>query len=410
VKSYLLGLFARDVRRKLLALFFALVLFDVLDMKVQAVDRFTVEVHYVDAPHLDVPDTPDRASRLLVVERAPGAKLLVAARPRPDRVTFRIHATRDLIERAKSRRHDFVFRLAKEGLVEPVAADLEGVAALEQELGPGARLELEPVQFLVESEETTLLVLARDDFVLRGSPPPGYDRRRNTLVFRPTEVRFVGPRSVLQRALGRDRSQLFEAIELDGTSSEVTQGVGLRLEWQRDLLRMLDAAGEDLPAVRVSVRFERRMVPVAGSDGEFTLPVQVVPPNDEVLRAKDPQKSWRDGWRLELPKARDGELKLSLRILAPETFTTAPVLDRAKLAVAKDRVYLAVHPEDAAGVIDRTTLPVEIVKRADFPPDLDVVFADGRPTAEVEVRWVPPAPAPQPPAESKEKGGAHDGD
>ena len=48
MKEILRRLFTHDVARKLLALLFAVVLFDVLDAKVQGVDRLTVHVDYVD--------------------------------------------------------------------------------------------------------------------------------------------------------------------------------------------------------------------------------------------------------------------------------------------------------------------------------------------------------------------------
>jgi hypothetical protein len=143
------------------------------------------------------------------------------------------------------------------------------------------------------------------------------------------------------------------------------------------------------------------MVDVQGADGLFELPVQVVC-NDDALRARDPQKSTRDGWRLRFPKSHDGELKLRLRIRAPEPFVSAPQLDRAKLKLARENVELIVRAQDASGV----TAPVSIQRFPDFPAELDVVFEDGSSSADVEVQWVAPS---TPTAAEKEKSG-NDGD
>jgi len=405
VKRQVVRLFKHDLMRKILALILALVLFDVLDRKVQADDRLTVHVVYVDEPELDrVPDAPDRTSELVVAERGRGAKpLVISSRPRPDRITFRLHATKDAIERAKSHRYTFVLRLLKEGQLEPTAGDLEGIDRLLDELGAGARVEVDRVQWVVEPEETAAIELDRDDVVVRGSPAPGFDLRLRSTLFKPSSVRLVGPRSAVQKAL-RVRARLFDEIELDGRASETTQALGLRPEW-RDALELRDAGGEALAAVRATVRFERKMIPVPPPEGLFELPVHVVC-NDDVLRQRDAQKSWRDGWRLEFQKASGGELRLALQIVAPDAFVSAPVLDRAKLTIAKDSIELLVRAQEAAGVPERTTLPVSIQKLADFPPDLDVVFADGSPRADVEVIWIKPA---APGGEAKEKSGGNGG-
>lgn len=398
-------LFTQDVGRKLLALFFALILFDLLDKKIQADDRLTVKVVYWDEADLDrVPEEADQLNRLIVAERGPGPKpLVVASDPRPDLVTFLLHATKDSIERAKSHRHTFVLRLAKEGPVQPSLANVEGLQPLLDVLGTGARVEIEPLVLLVEPEESRSIELVESDLVLRGTPPPGFDRKLYSAVFRPTEVRLVGPRSSVEKAMN-SRQLLFESLQLDSVRSEVTQDVALYPDWRRTL-RLQKQNGEPLRAVSVTVRFERRMAPVPAPDGLFDVPVQAIC-NDDLLRSRDPQKRWSDGWRLEFPKARDGELKLTLKILAPETFTSAPQLDRAKLKLAKENVELIVRAHDATGL----TLPVSIQKFPDFPPDLDVVFADGTRRAEVEVRWAAP-PASR--GDSKEKssgdGGADDG-
>jgi hypothetical protein len=400
MRRWFVRLFTHDVGRKLLALLFALVLFDVLDKKVQATDRLTVSVVYVDELFLDrAPETDDPGSKLVVVERGRGPKPLVvrSQKEAPDRVTFVLRATKEAIERARSHRYTFVLRLSKEGVIEPESAELEGVDRLRDELGPGAQVVLEPVQWIVETEETTdPILLERDDLVLRGSPAPGFDRRLHTATFQPTRVRLVGPRSAVDKAM-RMRSFLFEPLDLDKEkpSSEVVKSIGLHPEGPKEL-RLEDENGQPLTAVRVTVKFDRHIVPVEGEEGTFELPVHVIC-NEEVLRARDAQKS--DGWRLELTKAQAGVLKLRLQILAPEIFAAAPVL--AKLALAKDKVELLVRAQDAAGVSDRTTLPVSIQKLEDFPPDLDVVFADLSKHAEVEVAWVRMTPAGEP-KESKE--------
>jgi hypothetical protein len=400
VRRRLIRLFTHDVGRKLLALFFALILFDVLDKKVQADDKLTVKVIYWNGADVErVPETPDRASKFIVAERIPGAKpLVVSTRPRPELVTFLLHGTKDAIEHAKSHRHTFVLRLNKEGVLDPTTAEIEGTSALLEELGPGARIDLEPVQWTVEPEEARTITLQHSDLVLRGEPAPGYDKWLNTAVFRPDVVRLVGPATDIAMALNK-RELLLDPVMLDG-QKEVTQDVVLHRNWA-DRLRMQDANGGEIDAVRVTVRFERRMVDVQGADGLFELPVQVVC-NDDALRARDPQKSTRDGWRLRFPKAHDGELKLRLRIRAPEPFVSAPQLDRAKLKLARENVELVVRAQDASGV----TAPVSIQRFPDFPAELDVVFEDGSSSADVEVQWVAPS---TPTAAEKEKSG-NDGD
>lgn len=407
MKRLLLRFFTQDIGRKLLALLFAIVLFDVLDRKVQVESTLTANVVYVDEADLDrVPESLEVTAELLVAERVRGGKPLVVAGPRsrPKSVTFNLHATRDAIDRAKRRRYTFVYRLAKEGVLEPAPGDIEGVDQLVDELGPGARVEIEPIWWEVETEERSpVLKLVRDDFVLRGSPAPGYDRRHSTLTFRPTEVVLVGPRSAVTDALRR-RSELFEALRIENQPTELTQDVLLARDWQ-DVLRMEDVTGEELPTVRVSVKFERRMRQVQAQDGSFKRPVHVVC-DDEVLRRNDPQRSWNDGWRLHFTRTSGEQLQLALVLLAPESFIDAPALDRAKLTLAKDNVELVVRAQEAAGVPERTMLAVRILKLPDFPPDLDVAFADGSPRADVEVAWVrPPLPGDDP----SKKGGGNGG-
>ncbi len=384
-------LFTHDLGRKLLALLFAVVLFDVLDAKVQATDRMTVHVVYVDETELgEVPEAADRTSKLVVAERAPHElPLVVADRPRPDVITLKLHATRDAIDRAKSRRRTFVLRLDKEGSVTPGVGDLAGVAELLEELGPGARVEIDPpITFRVEAEEERALVLGLEDLTLRGSPAPGFDRHSRSTVIRPSEVVIVGPRQSIQEAFER-RAQLFDPVVLDGTSRQVSQEVSLALQW-RDRLRLLDSKREPLASIRVSLEFERKMAPVPAPEGLFELPVHVVC-NDDLLRRGDLRKSWRDGWRLRFDAAVEGELKLALQFQAPESAVTGPTLDRVKLNLARDQVELVVRAHEAAG-LERTTLKVTIVKFADFPDDLDVGLAPGTP-AEVAVTWDEPAPA-----------------
>lgn len=401
--AFLRRLFVHDLGRKLLALCFAVVLFDLLDAKVQGRDRLTLDVVYVDASELpQLAEAPARTSKLLVVERADAQQpLVVADRPRPNSVTLQIDAPKDAIERLKARRLTFLLPLQKEGDLVPTAADLGGIDVLRDMLGAGAQVEIDPpLRLAIEAEERRALLLVPEDIVLRGTPAPGFDRGSRTTVTRPNEVTLVGPRRFVAQALER-RAELFEAVLLDGTSRQVNQGVGLALQW-RDRIRLVDATGAPLDSVRVTLEFKRRMVPVPEPDGLFELPVQVVC-NDELLRRDDPQRSWRDGWRLAFPQSPDDAPRLRLQFSATES-AVAGALDRVKLELARDEVELVVRAHELANV-ERGTLRVAIVKFADFPDDLELALAPGEPNV-VEVEWVAPAPASD--AGSGEKGGEDD--
>ena len=401
MKSALVRFFTEDLARKLLALFFAVVLFDVLDRQVVADGKLTVALVFVDASGLDrVPESPDRSSRLLVAQRlSPEAPLVVDPQQRPDSLTLKLRAPRDAIDRALARRHDFVLRLAQEGWITPLAAELDGVVALRDELGPGASVEIQPpVNLLVEREETRAVVL--DDEWLRctGNLPPGWQVKPNSVAFKPSEIRLVGPASVVAAALART-APLFDPVALEGGRSEVTQEIALAPVW-RDRLRIEDGKKTAIASVRVTVRLERRMSAIPAPDGVIELPVHVVC-NDDVLRRRDSGKSWKAGWRLRLVDAHDGELKLKLQLLAPELSVGGAALDRARLLLAKESVELIVRAHEAAGV-DRTRLPVEIETFSDFPDELSFTFENGEQRAEVEVEWVPPS---APDVDKEKRGG-----
>lgn len=384
-------LLTHDVGRMALAFVFALFLFEVLDKQVQADDTLAVPIVYVDEAKLtQVSENPETPSILLVAERGGAGKPLVVANyPRPTVALLRLHASKDALERVKTRRHRFVWRLGKEGPVSPVAEDFEGVEALVEELGPGARVELqERMRLDVEVEESLALVLADGDLEFVGSPASGYDRNARSVSFRPPEIQLVGPHSVITEAQRR-RAELFEKIELDGKSASVTQPLVPNSVWH-DQLRLLDAKGAELQSVGVSVEFARKMVAPPGADGRFELPVIVVP-NDDRLQKLGEGKSYRDGWRLELTKAVNGELHVALQILVPDTQVSGAAIERAKIDLAKANVELEVRAHEAASV-DRTTLPVHIVRFKDFPDGLDVVFADDVKSVQVDVAWKKPEP------------------
>jgi hypothetical protein len=71
-------------------------------------------------------------------------------------------------------------------------------------------------------------------------------------------------------------------------------------------------------------------------------------------------------------------------------------------------VALIVRAEDA-GAVERTTLPVEILRLRDFPAELDVAFEDGNRRPEVEVRWIPPPPPVAPAEPTKSVEGSSEG-
>jgi hypothetical protein len=383
-----LDLLKRDLGRMALAFVFALFLFEVLDKQVQADDTLTVPIVYVDETELaQVPENPEATSVLLIAERGGAGKpLVVADFPRPKFATLQLHASKDALERVKSRRHRFVWRLGKEGPLTPVAEDFEGVEALTEELGPGARVELAPrMRLNVEAEESLSLVLADSDLNFVGSPAPGYDRSARTVAFRPGEIQLVGPRSIIVEAQRR-RAELFEKIDLDGKSVSVAQPLVLNSDWH-DRLRLLDPKGVALATVGVSVDFARKMVALSGNDGRFELQVQVLY-NDDRLHALGEGKSFRDGWRLELNKAVNGQLKIPLQIYVPDTQVSGAAIDRAKIDLAKANVELVVRAHEAT--VERTTLPVHIERFKDFPEGLDVVFAEDQKNVQVEVTWKKP--------------------
>ena len=381
-------LFLHDVARKLLALLFAVVLFDVLDAKVQGSDRLTVSVVYVDARDLaQLPESAERTSKLVVVERGdPEVPLVVANQPKPERLTLLLRGPKDALERAKSRRHTFVLELGKEGTLVPSAETLDGVAALRDALGAGASVEVDPpLELRVETEVRRAMVVGADDIALVGSPPVGFDRGMRTMVIRPPEVTLVGPRSAVEDAWER-RPELFERVMLDGSSRQVTQPVRLSSQW-RDKVVLRGAGGEELDAIRVTVEFKRRMVVVPGAEGLFDLPV-AVECNDDLLRQRDTQRSWREGWRLRFPNAKGPELRLKLQFSGPESVVDER-LDRVKLQIGRENMALVVRAHELASA-ERGTLEVSIVKFADFPEELDVAFAPGESNL-IEAEWEAPA-------------------
>lgn len=388
-----LELLTKDVGRMALAFVFALFLFEVLDKQVQADDTLAVPIVYVDEARLNqVVENPETLAVLLIAERGGAGKpLVVADYPRPSVVTLQLHASKDALERVKTRRHRFVWRLGKEGPITPTAEDFEGVEALIEELGPGARVELSPRMRLdVEAEETMPLALADGDLEFVGSPASGYDRSARTVAFRPPEIQLVGPHSVIVEAQRR-RAELFERIELDGRSASVTQPLVLNSVWH-DQLRLLDAKGAELSAVGISVEFARRMVAPPGADGRFSLPVIVIYDDDRLQKLGEGRCA-RDGWRLELTKAVNGEVRVPLQLLVPDTQVSGAAIERSKIELAKANVELFVHAHEAT--VDHTTLSVEIFRRKDFPEGLDVVFADDVKSVQVEVAWRKPESAPR---------------
>jgi len=216
-------------------------------------------------------------------------------------------------------------------------------------------------------------------------------------------VRLVGPHNAIESAKLR-RSELFEKFTLDGRSPSSTLPLKLGDEWNRTL-RLLDAKGGVLDAVTVSADFARRMIALPGADGRFELPVQVLFDEDR-LRQSGEGKSARDGWRLELAKAVNGELRVGLQIYVPDTQVSGAGVDKLKVELAKQSVELVVRAHEA--IVDRTTLPVHIVRFKDFPDGLDVAFADGQRDVQVEVSWKRPEGAPRGPDDKEKKGGGND--
>ncbi len=404
--AFLRQFFLHDIGRKLLALCFAVVLFDLLDAKVVGHDRLTVHVVYVDESDLSqLAEAPDRTSKLLVIERSDRAlPLVVSDRPRPDTLTLQVHAPKDAIERFKSRRHTFEFVLRKEGVLVPAAEELGGIETLRDELGPGARFEIDPpLRLNVEPEVQRSVLVGADDLALSGSPAPGFDRATRSTIVRPSEVGLVGPRGFVEQAITR-RAELLEAVELDGASRQVSQGVGLALQW-RDRVRMVDANGAQLDELRVTIEFKRRMLPVPEPGGVIELPLQVLC-NDALLRRDDPLRRWSDGWTITFPQSPDGPPTIRLQFSATESAVQGLAIDRVKLELARDEVEVVVRAHELAG-IERGALRVAIVKFADFPEDLDLALAPGQPNA-VEAAWVAPA-APRESSDA-EKGGEDGGE
>ncbi len=404
ILRWLLGLVTRDVGRKLLALVFALVLFAVLDKQVQTDERLTVPIKYVDESDLDAEKDREAGSILLVVERASvGKPLIVADADKPRSASLQLHASKDALERARTRRHLFVWRLGKEGPLTPTVEDLEGVDTLVQELGPGARVELDRKRFNIEAEETLDLALEPGDVDFVGPLAPGYDQKSPRVTFKPRDVRLVGPHNSIE-AVKLRRPELFEKFTLDGRSPSSTLALRLNAEWIRTL-RLVDAKGGALDAVSVTADFARRMVALPGADGRFELPVQVLVDEDR-LRASGEGKSLRDGWRLELAKAVNGELRVGLQVYVPDTQVSGAGVDKLKVELAKQNVELVVRAHEA--LVDRTTLPVHIVRFKDFPDGLDVAFADGQRDVQVEVSWKKPEAPPRGPDDKDKKGGTGD--
>lgn len=400
--GFLRRLLLDDAGRKLLALLFALVLFDLLDAKVRGSDRLTVRVDYVDSAALtQVAEAPDRTSKLLVVERLDAAApLVVADRPRPEFMTLLLDGPKDALERVKARRRTLVLRVGKEGDLVATVDDLEEIAQLREELGPGGSITIDPpFRLRIEPEARRAIAITDDDLVLAGSPAPGFDRRSRSTVVRPPEVTLVGPRSAVDRALA-SRAELFERIVLEG-QRQVTQTVGLALQW-RDQLRMLGPSGEELPGLRVTLDFRRQMDVVPPPDGEFDLELRVVC-DDDLLARKDPNRLWADGWRLRFP-GRTASPRLKLQFLAPAPGARPPEVDRLALELARDHVGLVVRAHQLAG-LERGTLEVAIVKFADFPEDLDVALAPGE-SETIEVEWV--APVREEGDGAREKGAGND--
>jgi hypothetical protein len=399
---FLRRLLLDDSGRKLLALLFALVLFDLLDAKVRGSDRLTVHVVYVDAAALtQVAEAPDRTSKLMVVERLdPEAPLVVADRPRPEFMTLLLDGPKDALERVKARRRTLHLRVSKEGELVPSVEDLEEIGTLREELGPGGSIRIDPpFRLRVEPEARHSITIGDDDLVLVGSPAPGFDPRSRSTVVRPPELLLVGPRGAVDRAV-RQRGELFERIVLDG-QRQVTQSVGLALGW-RDQIRLMGQSGEEIQGLRVTLDFKRQMEAVRPPDGEFELEVRVLC-DDDALARKDPARRWADGWRLRFP-GRAAAPRLRLQFLAPAPGARPPEVDRLALELARDHVDLVVRAHQLAG-LERGTLGVAIVKYRDFPEDLDVVVAPGEADA-LEVEWV--APAREEGDGAREKGAGND--
>lgn len=380
-------IFTHDPGRKLLALVFALVLFEQLDREIQAEGEITLLVVYVDHSSLERErGAPGPENAVIVTEREdPLAPLVVSAATRPSAITLRLGATRDALARARTQRHRMVLRLPSAGPLQPAAADLVGIEDLLAELGPGASVRIEPpVTFEVEVESSHELVLDSAHLKLEKNPAPAFDRGKFKVIFSPQEIRVVGPISAVSQIRNRPED-LFEPVVLDPASGEVERRIGLHPNWS-GRLRLQTAAKGDLDTVRVSLKFERWMKPVPREkEGVVALRVKPLPPSVDAAPGEE-------AWEARIVDEDGGPLFLDVRILAPGATVDAGVLDRTKLSQARRSVELLVRAEYAPGV-KAVRLPVIVWKLPDFPPDLDAVLDDPS-RDEVEVRFEPRAVAP----------------
>ena len=117
-------------------------------------------------------------------------------------------------------------------------------------------------------------------------------------------------------------------------------------------------------------------------------------------------------WRLAAAEAALRGVPLdeaaALRAAIAQSFADARPLahNGFKVELAKQNVELVVRAHEA--MVDRTTLPVQIVRFKDFPDGLDVAFADGQRDVQVEVSWKKPEAPPRGPDDKDKKGGSGD--
>jgi hypothetical protein len=386
----LVELLTRDVGRKIFALVFAVVLFDVLDKQVQADDTLSVPIRYVDERLLpETVDDPEAKQVLLIAERGTGGAkpLVVADADRPGSIILELHASKDALERAKSHRHRFVWRLGKEGAIEPTAEDFEGVDKLLEELGPGGRVVVPHLRFTIESEETIPLTLADTDLEFEGTPAPGYQLSQKTVRFSPPEIRLVGASSLIDEAKSNHAS-LFEKIRLDPqTVSISSQPLALKESWKKRRVRMLDAQGAPLEAVLVSIDFQKTMKP----GDVFEVPVCVLYDDDRIkLRSSpDEPRSWADGWRIDFTKTPGVVPKVRLQILYPDD-PAAPGPPKMDIQLAKATTFVVLRADEVT--VNRQTAKVYITHVEPFPEKLKVEFAEHQ-DREFEVNWKAPTTA-----------------
>jgi len=390
----------RDVGRKIFALVFAVVLYEVLDKQVQADDSLSVTIQYVNESRLaEVTDNPAQPQVLLIAQRGTGGSkpLVVADVPPPAGMTLQLHASKDALDRVKLNRHRFIWRLGKEGSVAPTTEDFEGIDKLLAELGSGGRVELStPMRFNVESEESLRLTLGPADLEFEDRPARGYSRDSNTVVFQPPEIQLVGPHSAIEEVQSR-RAELFGKIRLDQRTS-VSQALALNAIWE-GRLRTLDLQGRPLATVQVAVEFQRKMVaPPEHENGRFEVQVTVIYNDDRLSELPDP-KSNADGWHLEFTKP-GARPRVALQLLVPESQST---IDAMELSLAKKEVEAVVRASEVT--VNRQTVPVHIWRLKGFPSDLDVVFADGQEKVELEVSWKGPDAVPHGPEDKGKKSG-----